>query len=155
MDLVEDLNDLICWCTGSHHIWSLKRAEEKRIVSILCEEFLWFSVVSALHSFTLLSLCSSSVNSFPALMGTNKDAKHLFFNKSASMLAVTDWRELENSLLRAFSNQSFSLCIEWRMFWGSCVMLVGRGQFTLNHSSLLNSGGKNNWLQLVSILSCY
>lgn len=60
------------------------------------------------------------------------------------MLAVTDWCELENSLLRGFSNQSFSLCIEWRMFRDSSVMLVGSEQFTPNHSSLLDSGKKQN-----------
>ncbi len=30
MDLVEGLKDLISWCTGSHHIWSLRRGEERR-----------------------------------------------------------------------------------------------------------------------------
>lgn len=30
----------------------------------------------------------------------------IFLNKSTSMLAVTDWYELENSLLRGFFNQS-------------------------------------------------
>lgn len=58
------------------------------------------------------------------------------------MLAVTDWCELENSLLRGFSNPSLSLCIEWRMFRDSSVMLVGSEQFALNHSSLLDSGEK-------------
>lgn len=30
VDLVEGLKDLISWCAGSHHIWSLRRGEERR-----------------------------------------------------------------------------------------------------------------------------
>lgn len=64
MDLVEDLDDLICRCTGSHHIWPLKRAEAERIVSTaawgvsLDFQLLVYNVLSLLRSpLTVFTLC--------------------------------------------------------------------------------------------------
>lgn len=36
MDLVEDLKDLIGWCTGSHHIGSLRRGEGDSMLQTTC-----------------------------------------------------------------------------------------------------------------------
>lgn len=160
MDLVEDLNDLICWRTGSHHIWSLKRAQEERIVSMTALgvsfdfQLLVHDILSLFRSpLTVFALCEP----ISCTDGDQQWCKAAFFFFLINQLQRLQWQidELENSLLRGFSNQSFSLCIEWRMFRDSCVMLVGSGQFTLDHSSPLDSGKKKNWLQLVWMLSCY
>lgn len=138
----------------SSHMVSEESTGRKDSVYDCLGSFLWFSVVSARHSFTL-SLSSHCVcplwTHFLHWWGPTMMQSGFFFFFLINQLQRLQWQidELENSLLRGFSNQSFSLCIEWRMFRDSCVMLVGSGQFTLDHSSPLDSGKKKktgyNW----------
>lgn len=160
MDLVEDLNDLICWRTGSHHIWSLKRAQEERIVSMTALgvsfdfQLLVHDILSLFRSpLTVFALCEP-ISCTDGDQQWCKAAFFFFFNKSTSTLAVTDWWVREQSVERFLQSIIFTL---HRVEDVSRQLCNAGRKWTIYTGSFFSSRlrKKKNWLQLVWMLSCY